>query len=211
MNVNCAQSSDMMLLAQAGELSPHEQAQLEAHVAECASCQAYRLDLGRLTHAARGALAAEEPSAAVMARLRSAVRDQAPARGLSFLRPAAQALACAAALAVAAGGIFWLADHRRPADALTDLHALVAMVSPEDAAVVGAPPEEPRAPARGAAARAAAREGQLRSLARQLLEMEGMAVEELTAEEETVTPSAVPAPTALQGRSNGASRPERCV
>ena len=201
--MNCPGYRDQILLSESGELSPREREGLEAHLAGCADCRACRDDLRRVTALAGGALECGEPGSAAMVRVRAAARERAGARVLVFGWPLAPTLAYAASLAVLAGAVFVLL-HRRPVEPVADLHAFVAMITGEEMVTVhpngvGSVPSK-----------AATGEKQLRALARQLLQMEGMAVEDL-AEDETATPAAAPSPTALQPRSTGASRPERCV
>lgn len=180
-----------ILLAESGEIDAGRLAALEAAVAASPEAQAYRARARRLT-AAAAAQPADGPSEFVMARIVAEARAHRERRAWRFPLPAVRLAACAAALALVAGGVWVARDGRSAADTVGDLQTIVAMVSPH---------------AYNPDAGAAAEQERLRELARHLLIMEGFVSEESPAEE---AESQEPSPTTLRWRSTAEPPQEIC-
>ena len=201
--MKCSAIERWLLLEQAGELSARRQVRLQAHLSGCAHCRGYQADLVRLDRLARPATLAG-PAPAVMARIRQAAEEGTARRALPFDYGQRWILAWAAVLLVGLGvGFAGLLgqSHRTSQLAhrtarLVETSALLTLVMPQD---------EPTETSTGAAAESA---DDLRVLARQLLQLEGMAVE---AADQDLNPTAEPSPTTLRMRSNPEDQPLECA
>ena len=166
--MNCSKWQDKVLLAGSGELSGRAGEGLREHLAACPECRAFQAAAERTVSAARAALPAAEPSAAVLRAIREYAAAEAPVRRLPLARPWIRILAYAAALVAVAGAWMSVATARGRAERINQIHTIAAMVS--SSAV-----EEP--PATGAAT-AAGHQERLRALGRRLLELEGLLADE---------------------------------
>ena len=194
--MNCETWQQKILLAQSGELSGRESRALEEHLAACPSCRAYSESLKRLTSAAREPSGIEMPGAAAMAQIRRAAEQRAGSRLLAFPAPAIRALALAAAVAAVVAGWMLLPSNHQ-SQRIEEIHTIMAMVSEDDAGETAGPgQDETRA--------------DLRALARQLLVLEGLAVEDFS-NGDLMETDAEPQPTAFQWRSTREPWLRRCV
>jgi hypothetical protein len=183
-----------LLLEASGELSPQAREELTAHLAGCERCRRAREELGALARLSGAALKAGEPGPFAMTRIRAAAEARVN-RPLTFRVPALQALACAAALALAVGVWFMVAGNGRR-DRIGHVNEILAVAAEDVAATdaIGGGDED----------------AELRALARQLLEMEGLAADDYD-EDAWLTPDEAPLPTALQWRNTSASPRKRCA
>lgn len=194
--MNCRNAEQGILLAETGELSGRKLRKLEAHVTACAACAQYRRSAVGLVAAARKARPAAEPGQLAMTRIRAAAA-QRPVPGFVFLRqPVVQALACAAAVAILAGG--WFACFPGASMEQTLLN--------DFSAIIHAAAET--TPTMMDARNGSAREQEVRTLAGELLAMEGL-LDELVVEIEPPNAEATSdeelSPTALRWRNSPAS------
>jgi hypothetical protein len=183
-----------LLLLASGELSARQRKRLERKLAGNADAQAWQRDVQALLAAARRARPDGEPSPAARRSLRQAAADRTQRDWLpEWIRMPVVAWSpvVVAALVLAAGASLLITADRRP-NRIGQVGALVAMAATEDYAAT-------------AEAVAADDDADLRSLARMLLEMEGLSLDATSAdyagEEEAVSPDAEPVPTVLQPRS----------
>jgi hypothetical protein len=180
--MNCKTYHDLVLLADSGEIDTRRRQELERHLAECGDCRAYRSDTRRMLAISKPVLDADGPGRHVIERIHDAALDAPRGSVILFRRRVAQALACAAALTAIAGGAALLLANRtaRPVE---ELHAIIAMVGGEEAARIHASAEAALGSGSSTAPANAQSEHQLRALARQLLHMEGMSVEDAPEED----------------------------
>jgi anti-sigma factor RsiW len=194
--MNCTQAQRELLLAGSGELSREAQARLDGHVAACPACRALADEWQALARAAAEALPAVEPSPAVLGRIRDAAAERATPRTLAF--PAwgipVRVLAAAAALFVAVGVLWFVSTENRAARARhmnTLLAALCEDNGVEAGEVVGARDE-------------------MRTLARQLLTLQGL-TEETIDDAGATTTDEEPWATAPLSHSTAALPATGCV
>ena len=194
--MKCVEWKDGILLADSGELDDAALQALEEHLSGCDDCRDFSDNTARTMAAARRALCGEQPASATVARILERAgtwKRKGFPDIIVFPIPVVRIAACAAVLAVVAGGWFLLS----PADdepRVGELRALVAMVSEEV--------EEDYEYADGRD------NGELQALARELLIMEGLSVEDSLYEESS---QEEPAPTALQSHSSDVLPVKRCV
>lgn len=174
----CNEYQMMVLQAGAGELDAGDAAALDAHVAACAECRAFRADADRLVTIGRNMRTAAPREATITAILDHARNHHRRTVLLPFPRLAPWVLAYAAVFVAMLAGWLMFAPATRH-DTGADMHALLAIVL-EDTSDAGS------AESTG-------------TFAEQLLELEGLAVEEITEPEPEATE-----PTALQPRNSGA-------
>jgi hypothetical protein len=129
--MNCQLSQRNMLLADSNELSARKIDELEEHLRTCRHCREYRKDLRRTVLAARNILCREEPNAATVSQIRSAAQNNLERKVLILFRPAFRLAACAALLALLAGGWFMLANDAKPGR-ISDVGAILAMLSEDE-------------------------------------------------------------------------------
>lgn len=111
--MNCRQAEQGLLLKDTGELPDRDWRPLEEHLAGCASCRAYRDELGRVMVLARRSLPTGAPAAQTMAAIRAAARAGVPMRTTVTLSWTMwrTALAAAAIFLLCLGGWHWLAGR----------------------------------------------------------------------------------------------------
>ncbi|MCE9615440.1 MAG: hypothetical protein K8T26_14310 [Lentisphaerae bacterium] len=183
-----------LLLAESGELSESDRRTLDARLAADPAAAAWRGDLRRLTALAGEALPANGPSLAVMSRIR-AEAESCTRRPAAFGVPATWrwGLAYAAALALIVGSWVW---HQPSSDGdrIAQIHAIAAMTGTEPAAATPIPAEGDQGE-------------RLRALAQELLKMEGLALDELSAADiqagESTTTDYKSAPSAAAEQPSG--------
>jgi hypothetical protein len=171
--MNCEAMQRKILLEASGELSAREARALAGHVAACERCRAWRAEAGAAHSLMELAAVDRIPGPAVVARIVAAAEERKGARTLALPPRIAQALACAAALLVAAG-VWLVLPHKGRSDRITELHALLATVADGKAEQ-----SDPHAEGSG--------EQDLQRLARQLLLMEGFGADEIIVEEPSAT------------------------
>ena len=185
--MNCSATEREILLAEAGDLTSRRQQRLETHLAACPRCRAYREAVRRIEAAGRDALPEAVPSATALAAIRAAAEErQRSDRVLVFRQPAARALAYAAALLLILGG-WWLGPRDNRVSRIENVSTIVAMVAEEYPDGSGVEHERSEAE-------------RLRSLAADLLDIQGFAVDDLSAAEDFTLPEE-PDPTASQPHS----------
>lgn len=168
--MNCEQWQQKALLAETGELSDSDRRALDAHMAGCRTCRDFRTASANLACAVRPVLRRGDPSPATLAAIGGEAAAAAARRRPLFLRPLAlRFAACAAALALVAGGWLFLRPDATPdPDGIHQVGSLLTMVSEEHAGDSGVPP-----------ASTSDNDARLRALAKELLRMEGLAVDEV--------------------------------
>jgi hypothetical protein len=184
----CEHMQRSLLLEQSGELSAAEREHLACHLRVCPACRAYRTDLAAMAELAAGA-AAVRPAAPVMERVLQEAQTARPRGILSFDVPVYRYAALAAALLVIVTGALLLRGTTRE-DRIQTLSAMVAMIEEDTQAELGDGEEA------------------LRTLARQLLVMEGLDDDEWLTDSEALSVERLP--TTSQWRSNPAFRGKIC-
>jgi hypothetical protein len=209
--MKCDDAQRQMLLADSGELSQAQIADLDSHMSSCVKCREFSEDMRRIFSVAKSALPYEGPSAAVMARIRVAAEKRTEAGKLHvFLRPSTLILAHAAAIMLIAGGLLLFAIHRsaqhgnsantavaKEADHIGHLNIIVSMVSEGQI--------EDLETQNGHNA-----EQQRHMLAQRLLIVEGLLVESVSESEPTGFDEE-PLPTDLRSNSSASSDSRICV
>jgi anti-sigma factor RsiW len=196
--MNCEQTERDLLLDQSGELGWWRARALRRHLAACPACQAYRRSLTELAATVAPHLE-EEPNPFLVRRVIRVVGEQ-PAPTPAWQPSYARVAACAAVvllLATVAIPLLWSHGNRhregvRQAARMSETGSILALaLEREDSDLESL------------------HEGERRALARELLELEGFAVEDFDAEE-NVTEAVEHPPTALQWRSIPAVPAGRC-
>lgn len=198
--MNCAKSRKMILLKDAGELDAKRCHELDGHLAACSECRDFFRDMVSLRSIAHSAVRSGEPSARVVEAVLSTAPIVKNRPGKIFALSFTRFAALAAGFVLLVGGALIIAPWNRNSDASSssagDVSTIVAMLSVEHE-------NSSTAPENGNPA-------QLRQLARQLLEMEGM-----NAGADDESPEFIllfePQPTDLQSRSISGSLPGECV
>jgi hypothetical protein len=199
--MNCQNAERAILLAETGELSDRKLRELDGHLATCAACAQYRRSARGIVASARESRPAAEPSPTVMTRIRAAAAQRPVSRFVLFRQPVVQVLAYAAALAVLAGGWFVFFPGSSPKAAPLNVFSTIMHATAETT------------PAAVDARGNAARELEVRTLARELLTMEGLVDEEVVemeAPDAEATSDEELSPTVLRGRSSPVSAPSVC-
>ena len=109
--MNCDKWKMKILLAETGELSSREEAELRDHIESCDECSSYLKDSEAIVSAAGKALPNPSISPAVMANIRSRAKDRIRPKTLLFSTRHTQLLAYAAALALIFGGWFFMSGN----------------------------------------------------------------------------------------------------
>jgi anti-sigma factor RsiW len=168
--MDCEQWQHQLLLAESGELSDDKRQALDTHLTGCPACRDFRNVSLTLADAVRPMLRHGEPAAATMAAIS---RETASASGRSHLLvfhpTVVRIAACAAAFTLVIGGWFFLRPGTKSnSDAIHQVGSLLTMVSEQHASNSGVP-----------AVSASNSDTRLRALARELLRMEGLALDEV--------------------------------
>ena len=169
--MNCDRAQRNILLLDAGELTGRLRTDTQEHLEQCAACTAFYAEAQQIIMAAKQTSDSATPAPLIMARIMTHAAEAARSQPV-ILRPSFR-IAAAAALLLALLGTWSLLPTAPTEPTLSDrldhVHAILAIVA-DDTAVTTSQPEE-------------AEDKRLRSLAAQLLEMEGLAAGELSAEE----------------------------
>lgn len=192
--MKCSESQRAMLLDTTGELPERARSRLKRHMAGCPCCRRYAEEVGRVTEVAELLVRPREPRPCVMAAIRDAAEARVSAKGAGVgVFPFPRTLAYAAAAMLVVG--LWLGLSGNPRwQRISEVSTMVAMVSEtQEVSVLE------RSDVSG-------REEALRSLAKQLLHMQGFAVEDLNEAE-----AWEPDPTAHRWHSNPALWVRVCV
>ncbi|MFC1499144.1 hypothetical protein ACFLS1_11850 [Verrucomicrobiota bacterium] len=173
--MKCREIEQKILLAESGELSDRESEKLVSHLSDCRHCEQYRQIARRIVAAAREKLPDGNLEPNVMKAIRVAANKETMERAegftsqgviLWFRRPSIRILACAAALVLIACGLFVLSPTNGASGRISNLNAILVMVSEEDDSSALQYPE------------VTGSESQLKMLANQLLAIEGFATDE---------------------------------
>ena len=190
--MNCDSYHQDLLLRQSGELDADQTARLGSHLRVCAGCRDYEAGLVRITQVAELALAAGEPSEAALAEICSVARARSRRAALPLVFGLPRVVAYAAMLMALLGSGAFLTGRawkaRQHENRVAALSAVIGLVS-------GHMPKADQA--------TADRDATLRDLAGQLLQLEGLGEEELTADNGVSSPAVEPEPTDLQSHSSG--------
>ncbi len=184
--MNCELAQQHILRLQTDELSSSEAKALALHLAACPDCVAYQEQAGVLLTTARESLPSGDPSPATMNTILDAARNQlqpAPLhkqdrRGLViFLRPALPWLAYAALFLILVSGGYLYMTPTQPVPptptGISTMGAIVATLTEEEDGT-------------SSSANTVDATDEQRTLARQLLRLEGFHVEESTVDEEAL-------------------------
>ena len=161
---NCDRIRQWLLLAASGELPSRHRRRMEEHVASCEDCRAFASLLGP-ADAAGACLPDSGPSDRVLHAIRVAAQEHCAARtpvAAPWSRPPILALALAASLVVSLAGWFLVGREGRAERIHTMKSAITMVVAADSQEVATTDAERP----------------DLRALARQLLAMEGLSLEE---------------------------------
>ncbi len=112
MNMNCAKWQELILLRGSGELSGRKLAGLERHLERCGECRRFAEEYAAASSALES-VPLDEPSGAVLARVRRAVEERRPSPVVTLIPRVALGLA-AAALVVIALVISWRGEPVSP-------------------------------------------------------------------------------------------------
>jgi len=199
--MNCQDMEKWILLSVTGELSPGRLSRLEAHLAGCQHCREFRARTTGIMEQVQTGIPTPEPNALVMSAIRAEAARRAPTgRVVLFRRPVVQALAYAACLAMVVGAWF----HFYPEEPVVHrekTRAIVGLVSDDvlEQEETGAVQEDKEA---------------LHALARDLLIMEGLSVDEATDLNqlwESPKEGEEPSSTGIQDRSTLGLQVRGCV
>lgn len=202
--MNCDSAQQGILLNYTSELAADQQLALEDHLKRCKDCQQYQSDTARIADLARKDMPSAGPSHETIGRIMAAGKRAASARPVFlFSFPAARWLSAAAGfLILAAGAGLLVAAHgRRDAAAhglrMSQMSTIMTMVSNEEMSASEAAFLENAKP-------------DVRALARQILQVEGLTGDELADDEDSI-PEDDALPRDLQSHSTFDSQPEECV
>jgi len=172
---------------------------LRAHLDGCPNCRHFAETTQAITRTVRNAGAEAVPHPAVRVALREAAAGRHQHRLIWFPRPVVQLAACAALFTLVVGAA-WLTmlPQRQRAVRVRTLSTMVAIVNSAVADNEMTASEE-------------AEEGSLEAVARQLLELEGFAVDDLFESDEAPTLYGPPASTTTQWHKTPALPAETCV
>ncbi|MEI6807179.1 MAG: zf-HC2 domain-containing protein [bacterium] len=200
--MNCDSAQHDILLDQAGELSTAKSHELQKHLMECPACRRYKISTDSVVDLARHALPNSGPSPESRERIMAAARRHAAGRPTLFFNyfTTSRFLAAAAGfIIVAAVSCLLVGTHRQNDTALrvSEMSTIVAMVTEEGTVAIETTSHGSTQP-------------DLRVLARQILRVEGLLVEEVV-EEEEITPDEDAPPRDLQSHSTFDSQPAECA
>ena len=132
--MNCEQEEKRILLAEAGELAPREAAVLAAHLADCASCRAFRDALRRFDAVARAQQEAVMFPAFLCARVLATAEQYRQVGRMRHLR-AMRLMARAAAVVMllgAAGGAGFYGHWQRQINRTAEVAGVLAVLIDEE-------------------------------------------------------------------------------
>lgn len=131
----CERMQNMLLLAETNEISPQEQAELDAHLAQCHTCSALRIKTKKIIEISRNAITAQEPATVTINSIVNEGNNYI-ARSVVFRlwRPAAVLLP-AAAILIAIATLFipiYTKEQAKDTEAqqMAHLYDLMAIISP---------------------------------------------------------------------------------
>ena len=197
--MNCVQCERDSLLEQSGELPWWRARAVRVHRMKCAHCREYQTAVPALSAQVLAELAVEPPELVVRRVLRAAEpvsTPPAPVWHPAYLRMAA----CAALVLLLLGAtvpVLWVHGHRqrdavRQFVRIVETGSILSLALESDEQIVES-----------------VHVGDPKALARQLLELEGLSVEEIDPDEMTTEPAEYP-PTVLRWHSNPAAPVGRC-
>lgn len=186
--MSCSGWEDDILLALSEELPAERARALDTHLRDCTACRAYRDEVQMLTSQTAAILEVGEPSPPVMQAIHEAARTRKRGRVIPFPSPVVRMAACAAALALAVSGWFSFSSYQQDVR-LREIGTIVELLASEDGNETDSTETDDSYG--------------IEDIARQLLEMEGLA---LDPDEDILTLLEQPDPTALRLRRTGASQ-----
>ena len=190
-NMKCRSAQRYILLAQSDELPASKQYKLEAHLAKCEVCAEYEAEARRILEVAAEELPSGEPGTAVLGSIRMAAGERASKGVVVFPLPIREVLAYAAVLLflLAGAGAYLARVRQQTSDSqIAHVGIIVELLSEE---VITEKTDS-------------------RALARQLLRMEGLLIDDFATDEDAIPPEE-PLPTDLQTRSTVGFHPVGCV
>jgi hypothetical protein len=197
--MNCDEVQRRILLARSFELPYDAERSLDNHIDGCEECRAYRDDMQAIVSAARIALPHGHPSAATLSNIRAKATDQLnrPAV-IAFPGIAVRVLAYAAAVVIAVASWQLMSPAvTTPVDSENNIGAILACLQEDSYAET----EDYSETSNGS---------ELDELARQLLMMEGLSVDQLTEAEQAIQFEELQ-PTGLQSDSSHVTHVRKCV
>ncbi len=189
--MKCKSAQRHILLALTDELPASKQAILSSHLAECDACAEYDKEATRVLDVVDEQLPSGEPRPEVLSAISRIASERARKRVLVFPLPMRQVLACAAALLFMLAGVATYLAQVQPqvsASQIAHVGTIVELLSEEEVT----------------------EEADTRALARQLLRLEGLLVDDFDVDEDAILPEEL-LPIDLQTRSTVVIRPAECV
>ena len=201
--MNCESAQQAILLRDTGELAAGQKLELRDHLAMCHDCRQYDMDTRRIADLSQQAFVSAGPSKKTIERILAAGKRKTSPGTVFMSFTTTQWLAAAAGLMVifAITGLLVVAHDRRDVAAhglrMTQMSTIMTMMSCEDFPLADSTTLDSAKP-------------DVRALARQILQVEGLMEEELADDEETI-PDDDARPRDLQSHSILDSRPIECV
>ena len=164
--MKCDRIKRKILLADSGELSDRQLEKIHKHLSLCRHCAEYRQDIGSIVYAAQRILPDGSPAPSVMSTIRIAAADKHNINMIQFRNWLVKGLACAAALMIVASSLLIVLPKNGKSARVGDLNTILAMIyggSLDDFEYLNG----------------TAQDRQLKTVANQLLIIEGFAVEEV--------------------------------
>ncbi len=204
--MNCEDAQRLSLLAGTDELSDREHDLLAEHLSICDECRTYQAETANLLSAVRDALPAPEPKAATLKKIHDAA-ERTPERRVIRIHHYRRALAYAATFMIllAGGYLYFNGSAENGGDPVANREAEISaiadmmMVSAEDELAFDYDTGDSDGGEAG-----------MRSLARQLLRLQGFEAEDAAVAEELILLEE-PQPTDLRSHSTPEIRSGICV